>query len=95
MPYGKFNSECLSTNIFVLTALQKRADEINVRASDMWSFSILLWELTTREVPFSDLSPMEVGMKVVYCILTQGSKVLGRGEVGTVYPFEKLMLVAS
>ena len=70
MPYSKFNSECLSTNIFVLIALQKRADEINVRASDMWSFSILLWELTTREVPYSDLSPMEVGMKVMYCILT-------------------------
>jgi integrin-linked kinase len=30
----------------------------------MWSFAILLWELATREVPFADLSPMEVGMKV-------------------------------
>lgn len=32
----------------------------------MWSFGVLLWELNTREVPFSDLSPMEVGMKVCY-----------------------------
>jgi integrin-linked kinase len=33
----------------------------------MWSFAILLWELATREVPFADLSPMEVGMKVCKC----------------------------
>nr|CAD7424851.1 unnamed protein product [Timema monikensis] len=33
-------------------------------ACDMWSFSVLLWELATREVPFADLSPMECGMKV-------------------------------
>jgi len=54
----------LFTRCIVVVALQKRADEINMRAADMWSFSILLWELTTREVPFSDMSPMEVGMKV-------------------------------
>lgn len=30
----------------------------------MWSFAILLWELATREVPFADQSPMEIGMKV-------------------------------
>jgi integrin-linked kinase len=30
----------------------------------MWSFAILLWELETREVPFAELSAMEVGMKV-------------------------------
>ncbi|XP_014675805.1 PREDICTED: integrin-linked protein kinase-like [Priapulus caudatus] len=45
-------------------ALQKKQDDINVRASDMWSFAILLWELATREVPFSDMSPMEIGMKI-------------------------------
>lgn len=32
----------------------------------MWSFGVLLWELNTREVPFSDLSPMEIGIKVGY-----------------------------
>lgn len=45
-------------------ALLKRAEDINTKAADMWSFSILLWELATREVPFSDKSPMEVGMKI-------------------------------
>lgn len=45
-------------------ALQKAPDTINVRASDMWSFSILLWELETREVPFAELEAMEIGMKV-------------------------------
>lgn len=30
----------------------------------MWSFAILLWELATREVPFPDQSPMEVGMRI-------------------------------
>lgn len=45
-------------------ALQKKTTEINVKAADMWSFAILLWELFTKQVPFGDLSPMEVGMKV-------------------------------
>lgn len=36
----------------------------NWEASDMWSFAILLWELATREVPFPDQSPMEVGMRI-------------------------------
>nr|XP_042904985.1 integrin-linked protein kinase isoform X2 [Parasteatoda tepidariorum] len=44
-------------------ALQKKQDEINVKAADMWSYAILLFELATREVPFSDLTPMEIGMK--------------------------------
>lgn len=45
-------------------ALQKKHSEINVRAADMWSFAILLWELVTRQVPFAEYSPMEVGMKI-------------------------------
>ncbi|KAF8767820.1 Integrin-linked protein kinase like protein [Argiope bruennichi] len=45
-------------------ALQKKPEEINVKAADMWSYAILLWELATREVPFSDLSAMECGMKI-------------------------------
>lgn len=45
-------------------ALQKRPEDINRRSADMWSFAVLLWELVTREVPFADLSHMEIGMKV-------------------------------
>lgn len=45
-------------------ALQKRVSDRNWEASDMWSFAILLWELATREVPFADMSPMELGMKI-------------------------------
>lgn len=50
--------------IILISALQKKPEEINRRSSDMWSFAILLWELVTREVPFADLSNMEIGMKV-------------------------------
>lgn len=31
----------------------------------MWSYAVLLWELATREVPFADMTPMEIGMKVM------------------------------
>lgn len=44
-------------------ALQKKGKEINVKAADMWSFAVLLWELATRQVPFAELSPMEAGLK--------------------------------
>lgn len=50
--------------IYSFVALQRLPSDINQRAADMWSYAILLWELATREVPFADLSPMEVGMKV-------------------------------
>uniref|UniRef100_A0AAY4AD78 Protein kinase domain-containing protein n=1 Tax=Denticeps clupeoides TaxID=299321 RepID=A0AAY4AD78_9TELE len=45
-------------------ALQKKSEDLNRRSADMWSFAVLLWELVTREVPFADLSNMEIGMKV-------------------------------
>lgn len=51
-----------STSTF--PALQKKPEDINRRSADMWSFAVLLWELVTREVPFADLSHMEIGMKV-------------------------------
>lgn len=46
-------------------ALQKKTSEINLQAADMWSFAIILWELSTRQVPFGNSSPIEVGMKIV------------------------------
>lgn len=53
-----------SSSLSSFSALQKRPEDINRRSADMWSFSVLLWELVTREVPFADLSHMEIGMKV-------------------------------
>ena len=44
--------------------MSKNPSDINIRAADMWSYAVLLWELATREVPFGDLPPMEAGMRV-------------------------------
>ncbi|CAO1360446.1 unnamed protein product [Diamesa serratosioi] len=51
--------------------LQRKRSERNWEACDMWSFAIVLWELTTREVPFDDLLPMECGMRIA----TEGLRV--------------------
>lgn len=45
-------------------ALQKKDSEINIQAADMWSFAVILWELSTKHVPFEGLSAIEIGMKV-------------------------------
>ena len=50
--------------ILYVPALQKKVEDINQRAADMWSFAMVLWELSTREVPFAEMSAMEIGMKV-------------------------------
>ncbi|XP_047480671.1 integrin-linked protein kinase homolog pat-4-like [Penaeus chinensis] len=52
-------------------ALQKKPKDLNVKAADMWSFAVTLWEMATREVPFADLTPMEAGMKIA----TEGLRV--------------------
>lgn len=64
-------------------ALQKKPEEINRRSADMWSFAVLLWELVTREVPFADLSNMEIGMKVRECHHLQ------KCTLGLVYEFSE------
>jgi len=45
-------------------ALQRKSSERNWEACDMWSFAICVWELATREIPFSNLIPMECGTKI-------------------------------
>ena len=42
----------------------KPFSEVNRKAADMWSFAVVLWEMVTREIPFSDLSPMQCGLKI-------------------------------
>uniref|UniRef100_A0A7N9AQD9 Scaffold protein ILK n=1 Tax=Mastacembelus armatus TaxID=205130 RepID=A0A7N9AQD9_9TELE len=68
MADAKFSFQCpgrmYSPAWMAPEALQKKPEDINRRSADMWSFAVLLWELVTREVPFADLSQMEIGMKV-------------------------------
>lgn len=61
---GQKQDRQLEQLIPVSPALQKKPEDTNRRSADMWSFAVLLWELVTREVPFADLSNMEIGMKV-------------------------------
>ncbi len=49
---------------FLKIALQKKPSDRNLESCDMWSFAIVLWELSTREVPFLEFSAMEIGFKV-------------------------------
>ena len=53
-----------SRHKFPFQALKKSPSDINTRAADMWSYAIMLWEMSTREIPFSDLTPMEAGMRI-------------------------------
>lgn len=55
--------------------LQKKQEDMNIKAGDMWSFAILLWEMATRQIPFADLSSMEIGMKVNVLIVGLNSIV--------------------
>ena len=54
----KFRFQMLSA------ALQHRPEDIDKRAADMYSFAVILWEIATNKIPFSGLSPMNIGIKV-------------------------------
>ena len=59
-----FNN-CILLILFICEqALGKSPKQINTKAADMWSFAVLLWELSTREIPFPELTAMEAGMKI-------------------------------
>lgn len=46
-------------------ALVKHPRSINLQAAQCWSYGVLLWEMTTRQVPFAEIkSPMECGLKI-------------------------------
>ena len=44
--------------------LQHRPEDFDKKAADMYSFAIILWEVSTGKIPFADLSPMHAGTKV-------------------------------
>merc|ERR1712147_184693 len=44
--------------------LEKKITESNIQPAHMWSFSVILWEIEHRAIPFYGLSAMEIGLKV-------------------------------
>ncbi len=45
--------------------LVNKPDQVNKRSCDMWSFGTVLWELSTREIPFRDYQlPIQCGISV-------------------------------
>lgn len=45
-------------------ALQRRSEDIDKRAANMYSFAVILWEIATGKSPFAGMSPMHTGLKV-------------------------------
>ena len=52
--------------------LQKRPDEVDKRAADMYSFAVIFWEIATGKIPYAGLSPMMAGFKVMFAIIIIG-----------------------
>ena len=50
--------------LFPWIVLLHRYEDQNRKASDMYSFAIILWELATLQVPFGDAPVMAIGLKV-------------------------------
>jgi len=49
-----------------LAPISPKGNDFNRKKADMWSFSIVLWEMVTHEIPFVDLSPMQIGIQVAH-----------------------------
>lgn len=58
------NTKLFRPNWLSPETLRNSPETVDQRSADMWSYAIILWELATREVPYSNLSPMECGMKI-------------------------------
>lgn len=54
---------------YLFLVLQKRPDEVDKRAADMYSFAVILWEIATGKIPYAGLSPMMAGFKVMIVII--------------------------
>ncbi|KAJ3444155.1 serine/threonine-protein kinase edr1 [Anaeramoeba flamelloides] len=49
----------------VFLSPEKLKNEKITKKSDVYSFSIILWEITTRELPFKDLNPIQTALAIV------------------------------
>lgn len=58
------NTKVFNPNWMSPEMLRNPPGSVEQLSADMWSYAVILWELATREVPYSDLSPMECGMKI-------------------------------
>ena len=69
-PEGTHHCQYCVFILFLWIVLLHRYEDQNRKASDMYSFAILLWELATMQVPFGDTPVMAVGLKVSVIHLT-------------------------
>jgi integrin-linked kinase len=59
------NKKCYEPAYMSPEYLKRKPCEINKKSVDMWSFAIILWELYTKQIPFSQYSPMQCGLGIV------------------------------
>ena len=57
-------STCIPFKLISFEGLQKRPEEVDRRAANMYSFALILWEIGTNNVPFGGMSPMCAGLMV-------------------------------
>lgn len=50
---------------YAFVVLQKRPDEIDRKAANMYTFALILWEIGTTNIPFGGMSSMSAGLKVI------------------------------